>query len=156
MVCFCIIDTIGGIYMRIWSIHPSYLDSKGIVALWREALLAQNVLLGKTKGYKSHPQLQRFKKAEDPLAAIASYLWQIHKESIVRGYVFDANKINQSENNSKIAVTNGQIQFEFDHLLNKLQTRDEKRFIKLKHLTQIAPHPLFKIIEGEIADWERI
>ena len=43
--------------MRLWSIHPRYLDSMGLVALWREALLAQAVLRGETKGYKFHPQL---------------------------------------------------------------------------------------------------
>lgn len=37
--------------MRIWSLHPSYLDAKGLVALWRETLLAQKVLLGATVGY---------------------------------------------------------------------------------------------------------
>jgi hypothetical protein len=33
--------------MRIWSLHPKYLDSKGLVALWRESLLAKNVLRDK-------------------------------------------------------------------------------------------------------------
>ena len=41
--------------MKLWSIHPKYLDAKGLVALWREALLAQKVLDGKTEGYKNHP-----------------------------------------------------------------------------------------------------
>jgi hypothetical protein len=34
----------GGRYltaMRIWTVHPRYLDPKGLVAAWREALLAQ-------------------------------------------------------------------------------------------------------------------
>jgi hypothetical protein len=43
--------------MRLWSLHPQYLDPQGLVALWREALLAQAVLRGKTRGYKHHPQL---------------------------------------------------------------------------------------------------
>lgn len=46
--------------MRIWSVHPSLLDAKGLVACWRETLLAQKVLQGLTKGYKNHPQLDRF------------------------------------------------------------------------------------------------
>jgi hypothetical protein len=50
--------------MRIWSIHPKYLDIKGLVALWREALLAKHVLEGRTKGYRNHPQLDRFKLAD--------------------------------------------------------------------------------------------
>ncbi|WP_338140756.1 pyrimidine dimer DNA glycosylase/endonuclease V [Candidatus Nitrotoga sp. 1052] len=28
--------------MRLWTLHPCYLDSRGLVALWREALLAQS------------------------------------------------------------------------------------------------------------------
>ena len=43
--------------MRLWSLHPKYLDKLGLLGLWRESLLAQKVLLGKTKGYKNHPQL---------------------------------------------------------------------------------------------------
>lgn len=43
--------------MRLWSLHPQYLDAKGLVALWREGLLAQAVLAGQTRGYKRHPQL---------------------------------------------------------------------------------------------------
>jgi len=38
--------------MRLWTIHPKYLDAKGLVALWRETLLAKHVLEGKTPGYK--------------------------------------------------------------------------------------------------------
>ncbi len=76
--------------MRIWSLHPKYIDSKGLVALWRETLLAQNVLLGKTKGYKNHPQLERFKEHENPLAAIGSYLLYVQEEASERGYNFNA------------------------------------------------------------------
>ena len=53
--------------MRLWSIHPKYLDTKGLLAVWREALLAKKVLENKTKGYKNHPQLERFKQQNDPL-----------------------------------------------------------------------------------------
>ena len=67
--------------MRLWSIHPSYLDVKGLGAAWREALLAQKVLEGLTRGYKNHPQLLRFKQAEDPLSAIGTFLGQIGRAS---------------------------------------------------------------------------
>ena len=73
--------------MRLWTVHPSYLDARGLVALWREALLAQKVLLGKTKGYKAHPQLARFREAGDPVAVIASYLAAVHQEAAARGYL---------------------------------------------------------------------
>ena len=52
--------------MRLWTLHPRYLDARGLVALWREALLAQKVLRGKTRGYRAHPQLQRFREQADP------------------------------------------------------------------------------------------
>ena len=48
--------------MRLWSLHPSYLDSAGLVALWQEGLLARKVLSSQTKGYIHHPQLHRFRK----------------------------------------------------------------------------------------------
>jgi len=31
--------------MRLWSIHPKYLDRQGLLAVWRESLLAQSVLI---------------------------------------------------------------------------------------------------------------
>ncbi|MGP9584395.1 pyrimidine dimer DNA glycosylase/endonuclease V, partial [Micrococcaceae sp. AOP34-BR2-30] len=30
--------------MRLWSLHPEVLDRQGLIAGWREALLAQAVL----------------------------------------------------------------------------------------------------------------
>jgi hypothetical protein len=45
--------------MRLWSVHPKYLDARGLVALWREGLLAQAVLRGRTSGYVRHPQLRK-------------------------------------------------------------------------------------------------
>ena len=56
--------------MRLWSIHPRSLDARGLVALWREGLLARKVLRGRTRGYRHHPQLQRFRDLRDPVAAI--------------------------------------------------------------------------------------
>ena len=60
--------------MRLWSLHPKYLDTKGLLAVWRETLLAQNVLLGNTRGYKHHPQLQRFKQTDSHIDYIGFYL----------------------------------------------------------------------------------
>jgi hypothetical protein len=111
--------------MRLWSIHPKYLDSKGLVALWREALLAKCVLEGKTKGYKNHPQLNRFKETKNPIDAINCYLSEIYNEAEKCGYKFDRNKINWKFSKSKLTVTNGQIVYEKQHLLNKLIKRDK-------------------------------
>ena len=117
--------------MRLWSVHPSYLDTKGLVALWREGLLAQNVLLGKTKGYKNHPQLKRFKVAENPIGAIASYLRAVVDEADNRGYNFDRSKIINEEFRGMMTVTTGQLDYEFRRLLEKLKERDPARYAQL-------------------------
>lgn len=142
--------------MRLWSLHPKYLDAKGLVALWRESLLAQHVLQGKTKGYKHHPQLLRFRSVKKPVGAIARYLHFIAEEADRRKYRFDREKIADETFKGKISVTDGQIAYEFSHLLGKLKIRDPERFKKLKKLTTADPHPLFKVIPGEHADWEKI
>jgi hypothetical protein len=79
--------------MRLWTLHPKYLDARGLVALWREALLAQKVLRGATRGYKHHPQLLRFAGQTNPPAALAAYLKAVHDEAMERDYKFDARKI---------------------------------------------------------------
>ncbi len=142
--------------MRLWTLHPKHLDRQGLIAVWREGLLAQAVLRGKTKGYKNHPQLDRFKKHPNPLQATASYLHEIHKEATSRGYNFNVSKIRSAGNSQKIQTTSGQVDFEIKHLLRKLKQRspdDYERLIKQKN---IHSHPLFQIIKGEIEDWEKI
>jgi hypothetical protein len=140
--------------MRIWSLHPQHLDAKGLVALWRETLLAQKVLLGETKGYRNHPQLTRFKNHPDPLAAIAAYLQEVLREAVRRGYNFDASKILRKGTRAKIRVNEGQIAYELAHLLEKLKVRDSAAYARLIQYGHPAIHPLFKVVRGEIEDWE--
>ena len=140
--------------MRIWSVHPEYLDVKGLVALWRETLLARHVLLGLTKGYTNHPQLNRFKAAPDPVSSIDYYLSAVYDEALKRGYHFDKTKFNKVSKPKKISVTNGQLQYETKHLLNKLKLRDPAKYKLLQHEKQMKPHPLFDVIEGGIEKWE--
>ena len=71
--------------MRLWSLHPKYLDKLGLLGLWRESLLAQKVLLGKTRGYRNHPQLIRFKRTSDPILYIGTYLYYVYLEGKGRG-----------------------------------------------------------------------
>ena len=142
--------------MRIWSIHPKYLDAKGLVALWRETLLAKNVLEDKTKGYRNHPQLNRFKKCSQPLHAINYYLSVVYNEAEERGFVFDRNKIDWSFEPCKINVTKGQVDYEIQHLKNKLQQRDPGRLKKIITVKSYQTHPLFKTVKGDIEDWEII
>ena len=140
--------------MRIWSLHPKYLDSKGLVALWRETLLAQNVLRGNTKGYKNHPQLNRFKEQKNPVAAIGKYLDEIVKEAKARGYNFDVSKIADKKFTGKISVTDGQMDYEIKHLKKKLEKRDPERLKDMKKQSNFDPHPLFAVVKGKIEDWE--
>lgn len=142
--------------MRLWSLHPKYLDAKGLVALWRESLLAKNVLLGNTKGYKNHPQLIRIKKADNPIDIINQYLLEIYKESQRRGYKFNKDKIDCEFIVSTIPVTIGQIQYEKKHLLKKLEIRDKNKFYELLREKELQSNPLFKIVPGEIEEWEKI
>jgi hypothetical protein len=142
--------------MRIWSVHPMYLDTKGLVALWREALLAKHVLEGKTKGYKNHPQLIRFKNTENPIDSINQYLFYVYNEAINLGYQFDKNKINREFRPVKITVTSGQIEFEKRHLLKKLQIRDVQKYNELVTINEFILHPIFAAIEGEIEEWEKV
>jgi len=142
--------------MRLWSLHPKYLDSKGLVALWREGLLAKKVLEGRTKGYRNHPQLERFKKHKDPLKAINAYLLEVWREASRRGYRFDLNKIVCVELDEKIPVTRGQLLYEFQHLLRKLRNRNPEKYEELKHVKEVEPNPVFYVIEGDVEPWERV
>lgn len=140
--------------MRIWSLHPKYLDAKGLVALWREALLAKNVLEGNTKGYKHHPQLKRFRETSDPVAAINNYLLSVHEEATMRGYKFNKDKIDWDAKPLRMKVTDGQVEFELKHLLNKLKVRDSKKHEQISELKSPDPHPIFIIVPGEVEGWE--
>ena len=160
--------------MRIWSIHPKYLDQKGLIACWRETLLAKHVLEGKTKGYKNHPQLIRFKNSTNPLASINFYLSEVYEEALRRNYNYSKEKIdfsylnnknNNDKNNSSISnlsqsitVTSKQLEYEWQHLLKKLEIRDLEKYQELKDIkpSNVTSHPIFKIVEGEIEEWEVI
>jgi hypothetical protein len=140
--------------MRLWSIHPRYLDSKGLVALWREGLLAQKVLKGETKGYRNHPQLHRFKELAQPVSSIRRYLHYVRQEALARQYKFDQSKIGVSRSKARIDVSTGQMDYEIQHLLRKLELRDPERHADLVTEDHFQVHPMFDVVEGQIADWE--
>ena len=141
--------------MRIWSLHPRYLDTRGLVALWRETLLAQAVLRGRTKGYTQHPQLARFRAQGKPVAAIASYLREVHHEAHARGYRFAADKIDASRARQRMTVTRGQLTLEWRHLMAKLRVRDPARANALAMLRRPRAHPIFRVVAGDVATWEK-
>ena len=142
--------------MRLWSVHPQYLDSKGLVALWREALLAKKVLRGLTKGYDHHPQLARFKAQKNGVPAINRYLMGVYIESVKRGYAFDVKKIGKKFSKKRMQVTRGQLEYEFEHLRKKLKKRDPGKFLALKNISFPRTHPLFTAVNGKVEDWERL
>ena len=141
--------------MRLWTIHPRYLDPQGLVALWREALLAQAVLRGSTLGYRHHPQLQRFRAHRTPRSAISKFLHGIWIEASSRGYRFDATKIGPVRNPSRVVTTTGQLAFEWDHLQRKLRTRCPHLFRRYHNVDCPDPHPFFRVVPGPVEPWER-
>jgi hypothetical protein len=143
--------------MRIWTIHPSYLDAKGLVAAWREGLLAQKVLEGGTKGYRNHPQLLRFKESPDPLRSISKYLHELHSEAQTRKYRFDESRIIRFDlgYSGKIAVNDAQIAYEFELLKWKLSSRDISKLEELKAERKIRVNEAFEARAGGIEPWER-
>ncbi|WP_332672056.1 pyrimidine dimer DNA glycosylase/endonuclease V [Aromatoleum sp.] len=141
--------------MRLWSLHPKYLDPQGLVALWREALLARAVLRGETKGYRNHPQLERFRSQADPVSAIGAYLAAVYSEAVARGYSFDRSKIGSVDAGVQLPVTDGQIAYEWRHLLHKLATRNPALYEQWRSCDEPECHPLFVVRPGQIEPWER-
>ncbi len=140
--------------MRLWTLHPRYLDPKGLVAAWREALLAQKVLAGMTRGYRHHPQLARFRAQVDPLSAIGLFLAGLAEEADRRGYHFDASKVQMRRFKGRIPETTGQLGFEWKHLGAKLRKRAPQLALQMRGVETPEPHPLFRIVPGEIRTWE--
>lgn len=137
--------------MRLWSIHPQYLDSAGLVALWREGLLAQKVLRGETRGYTYHPQLERFRSVEH---SIGNYLLEVYNESRRRGYKFDKSKVLECADAVSLPIPREQLEYEFAHLMKKLSIRSPKTVIEQPK--KIIPLPIFYEVEGSVCDWEII
>lgn len=140
--------------MRLWSLHPQYLDAKGLVALWRESLLALAVLEGKTIGYKHHPQLLRFRNHPSPPTLLHAYLTEVWTEAQRRGYQFDSSKIRLLNQPASLPLTKGQLLYEWQHLKRKLYRRDRKRYLSFSNISLPSAHPLFYLIDGPVAEWE--
>lgn len=141
--------------MRLWSLHPRYLDPQGLVALWREALLAKAVLGGRTRGYTRHPQLERFNAHPHPLPAINAYLAAVHAEASQRGYAFDHSKVDPVHAVQGIPVNKGQLEYEWSHLRGKLSVRSPDVLARWSGVSTPDCHPLFRRRPGPVASWER-
>jgi len=138
--------------MRLWSLHPALCDRQGLVACWREGLLARKVLLGQTRGYKNHSQLVRFKACTDPVAAVDAYLHVVQQEATERNYKFNVTKLGPELPVPRIPVTSGQLDYELEHLRRKLAARSPDR---LDQAAVVRVHPLFHVVEGSVEPWEK-
>lgn len=140
--------------MRLWTLHPRYLDPQGLAALWREALLARAVLRGETAGYRHHPQLLRFQLHVAPKSAINAYLGSVLVEAESRGYSFNRRKVGPVRANVQIESTAGQLRYEWQHLMRKLSARSPSLHRRLRSVASPESHPLFSITRGEVEPWE--
>lgn len=144
--------------MRLWSIHPRYLDAKGLTACWREALLAKAVVAGRTKGYRHHPQLHRFGQGLTAQKKLIAYLYFIYQEALTRGYKYDARKLHGCPKNKRhlLKINSGQLNYEFEHLQKKLRQRAPLKYRENRQVRRIEPHPLFVKQKGEVEKWEKL
>lgn len=141
--------------MRLWSVHPRYFDRQALAACWREGLLAQAVIAEPGRGYTNHPQLSRFRKTGRPLSAVGAYLSIIVDEADARGYRFDRSKIRDAEFVERMPLNDGQLAYEWTHLLAKLERRTPALWERWRAEAVPQQHPLFSVIPGPIAEWER-
>jgi hypothetical protein len=144
-----------GALVRLWTLHPKYLDARGLVALWREGLLARAVLRGKTNGYRHHPQLQRFRACASPRTAINAYLRMVLVEAESRGYAFDRTRVGRHRGEVVLSATRGQLAYEWRHLMHKLQRRNPELYRRWRRISSPEPNPLFVIVAGGVEPWER-
>lgn len=162
--------------MRLWSLHPRYLDTAGLTAGWREALLAQKVLTGTTRGYRNHPQLERF-RAGSALAGeaagavgrlgdvawpwpgdrVVAFLHDLADEAAARGYAYDRSRIMGSRPAvERVPVTDGQVAYEWAFLRAKLAVRSPDVLARWADVAVADVHPLFTVVPGPVAPWEKV
>lgn len=122
------------------------MDKHGLIALWREGLLAQKALNGGAKGYQNNPQLVRFKRQDNPLKAIGTYLSFVAAEGARQGYKLNHEKILYPNfDEAVIEADLGQVAFEKEHLKDKLKRRDVIKFEELSSSKTIDANPIFNI-----------
>lgn len=141
--------------MRLWSVAPAQLDRAALVAGWREGLLAQKVLRGLTSGYRAHPQLTRFRELDDPVAGVATWLHGLADAADARGYRFDRTRVVVAADPAlRLPLTRGQLELEWRHLQAKVRDRDAAWWPLIADASP-EPHPMFDLVDGPVADWER-
>ena len=141
--------------MRLWTLHPKYLDAKGLVAAWREALLAQAVLrdrndwLPKPSSTDPVPPLtltgSKYRVLSSRAACRGKPAWvsvRPRKDRLPRG------------GRSRLKATLGQLGYEWKHLRAKLAIRDKAWLASLGRVARPDAHPTFRVVPGDVEDWE--
>jgi hypothetical protein len=58
-------------------------------------------------------------------------------------------------NASRVAVTSGQLEHEWRHMLGKLRARSPERYRRWRGLESPEAHPMFEVVAGPVEPWER-
>ena len=90
---------------------------------------------------------------DDPLVAIATYLHALADDA--RGYSFDRPRVSRpADEGLRLSVTAGQLDYEWQHLRAKVETRDPEWFEAVVVTARPKPHPLFDVVPGDVEPWE--
>jgi len=80
--------------MKIYLMHPSYLDSKRLVETWRSSVLIKNVLIGKGgKNLFYNKYVCLFSRSHYPINFIIRYMIDVKAEADKRDFKFDSGLI---------------------------------------------------------------
>ena len=140
--------------MRLWSLHPRYLDPQG----WSrcgETLLARKVLRGETRGYRHHPQLQRFREARDPQSAIDAYLPRStprRRRAATRSTRTSSMPTRARKDPGRARATR---RARMGHLIAQARVAQPGAHVRWRELQRPRTHPSFRVVAGGVADWER-
>jgi hypothetical protein len=80
----------------------------------------------------------------------------VHAEAVARDYAFDRSKLGRVGVAQRIRTTEGQLQYEWRWLLEKLRQRSPSVYRKHLAVSNPEAHPLFRIVAGPVEDWERV
>lgn len=150
--------------MRLWSLHPSYLDKQALQVCWADALQAleyykqeRAYMKGITNDLSPYfyPCLDRFRMTGSPIAHITNYLHGLCDESERRNTPFGRAKLPEFTPGLRLKVTDGQIAREEKLLLLQLNRRKQTQlWMDLFVAEYVQPHPLFEIVSGPVEPWE--
>jgi len=152
--------------MRLWSFHPKYLDDQTLYLTWKKGMIAVRALTGNLAGYErtyaNHGQLVRFRQQPDPVQAISDYMHALVDEAQRRGYTypryFKRKALPKSPNGTRMTVTAGQMECEVWRYANDILGRRRgmiQHYVRFFGIPEPDPHPIFTLVRGPVAEWER-